>query len=342
MGHHRAATGYPPTGTEPKLLDRVRHALRVRHYAIRTEDAYHDWTRRFILFHGKRHPQDMGETEVNTFLTHLAVEGRVSASTQTQALCALLFLYEHVLGRPLDQLGVVRANRPKRLPVVLSRAEVWAVLDRMAGTSGLLGRLMYGSGVRVLEAVRLRVKELDFDNGLIVVRQGKGDKDRRTIFPESVRADLSAHLERVRVLHDKDLAAGSGAVYLPGALDRKFPQAAREWRWQYVFPSARLSEDPRSGAVRRHHANENAVTKAVAAAAAAARLAKRVTSHTLRHCFATHLLEDGYDIRTVQELLGHADVNTTMIYTHVLDRRGRGVRSPLDGVRGTGGGSALG
>jgi integron integrase len=218
--------------------------------------------------------------------------------------------------------------------VVLSRAEVWAVLDRLTGTNRLLGRLMYGSGLRVLEAVRLRVKDMDFDNGLIVVREGKGNKDRRTIFPEAVRLDLGAHLDRVRELHARDLAAGYGEVYLPGALDRKLPQAARECPWQYVFPSARLSTDPRSGKVQRHHANEDAVTRAVVGAAAAAGVAKRVTSHTLRHTFATHLLEDGYDIRTVQELLGHADVSTTMIYTHVLDKRGRGVRSPLDGKRG--------
>ena len=325
----------PLVAQPPKLLDRVRHACRVRHYSIRTEEAYHDWCRRYILFHGKRHPQEMGAAEINQFLTHLAVEGQVAASTQNQAFCALMFLYRDVLQvDPGRIVGVVRANRPKRLPVVLSRPEVWGVLDHLAGTNRLLGRLMYGSGLRVLEAVRLRVKDLDFDNGLIVLREGKGSKDRRTIFPEAVRADVTAHLVRVRELHAKDLAAGSGAVYLPNALARKLPNAARQWVWQYVFPSARLSTDPRSGVVRRHHANEDAVTRAVVAAAAAAGVAKRVTSHTLRHSFATHLLEDGYDIRTVQELLGHADVSTTMIYTHVLDRRGRGVRSPLDGPRG--------
>jgi integron integrase len=324
----------PIASQPPKLLDRVRHACRVRHDSIRTEDAYHDWVKRFILFHHKRHPQDMGATEITQFLTHLAVEGQVSPSTQNQAFSALLFLYRDVLQVDPGRIaGVVRANRPKKLPVVLSRPEVWGVLDHLAGTNRLLGRLMYGSGLRVLEAVRLRVKDLDFDNGLIVVREGKGSKDRRTIFPEVVRADVTAHLGRVRGLHQKDLGAGYGAVYLPYALARKLPNAAREWAWQYAFPSARLSTDPRSGAVRRHHANEDAVTRAVVAAAAAAGLAKRVTSHTLRHSFATHLLEDGYDIRTVQELLGHADVSTTMIYTHVLDRRGRGVKSPLDRQR---------
>ena len=318
----------------PKLLDRLRHACRVRHYSIRTEEAYHDWCRRYILFHHKRHPQEMGAAEIAQFLTHLAVDGQVSPSTQNQAFSALLFLYRDVLQVDPGRIaGVVRANRPKKLPVVLSRPEVWGVLDHLAGTNRLLGRLMYGSGLRVLEAVRLRVKDLDFGNGLIVVREGKGSKDRRTIFPEAVRADVTAHLARVRELHQKDLSAGYGAVYLPYALARKLPNAAREWAWQYAFPSARLSTDPRSGAVRRHHANENAVTKAVTAAAAAAGLSKRVTSHTLRHTFATHLLEDGYDIRTVQELLGHADVSTTMIYTHVLDKRGRGVKSPLDGPR---------
>lgn len=237
--------------------------------------------------------------EINQFLTHLAVEGQVAASTQNQAFCALLFLYRDVLQVDPGRIaGVVRAGRPKRLPVVLSRPEVWAVLDRLSGTNRLLARLLYGGGLRVMEAVRLRVKDLDFDYGVIVVREGKGSKDRRTIFPEAVRADVAAHLARVRELHQKDLQAGYGSVYLPYALDRKLPNAAREWPWQYAFPSARLCTDPRGGAVRRHHANENAVTKAIAAAAAAAGLAKRVTSHTLRHTFATHLLEDGYDIRT--------------------------------------------
>lgn len=323
--------GPPPR--EPKLLDRVRAACRVRHYTIRTEESYVAWCRRFILFHGKRHPQEMAEPEVNAFLTDLAVNGRVAASTQNQALCALLFLYEHVLDRPLDRLdGVVRAKRPKRLPVVLTRPEVRAVLTQLAGTYRLIGELLYGSGLRVLESVRLRVQDLDFQQGEVFVRGGKGDKDRRTVLPSAVRSPLLAHLDRVKELHAADLRRGYGRVYLPNALDRKLPGAAAEFRWQYVFPSARLSVDPRSGETRRHHAHEGAVTREVTAAVRRAGLLKRATSHSLRHSFATHLIEAGYDIRTVQELLGHSDVSTTMIYTHVLNKGGRGVTSPLDAV----------
>ncbi|MFO0805072.1 MAG: integron integrase [Gemmataceae bacterium] len=319
-------TAAPP----PKLLDRLRHACRVRHYSIRTEDAYHDWARRFILYHDKRHPDAMAEPEVNAFLTHLAVEAKVAASTQNQALCALLFLYEHVLDKPLDRLEIVRAQRPKRLPIVLTKPEVRAVLDELDGSHRLIGHLLYGSGLRLLEALRLRVKDLDFRAHEIVVREGKGDKDRRTMLPASIQPELIAHLARVEKLHAEDLAAGYGRVFLPTALDRKFPNAAAEFRWQYVFPSARLSKDPRSGAVRRHHAHEASFSKEMTAAVRRAKLAKRATSHSFRHSFATHLLEAGYDIRTVQELLGHADVSTTMIYTHVLNKGGRGVKSPLD------------
>jgi integron integrase len=314
----------------PKLLDRLRAACRVRHYSIRTEDAYHDWCRRFILYHGKRHPGEMAEPEVNAFLTHLAVEGHVSASTQNQALAALLFLYEHVLDRPLDRVRAIRANRPKRLPVVLTRREVRLVLDQLSGTYRLTAELMYGSGLRLLECLRLRVKDLDFERGEVLVREGKGDKDRVTMLPRALAGPLRAHVERVRDLHAADLAAGFGRVYLPAALGRKFPHAAAELRWQYVFPSAKRSRDPRSGVIRRHHAHDGSVSRELTAAVRRSGIEKRATSHSLRHSFATHLIEAGYDIRTVQELLGHADVSTTMIYTHVLNKGGHGVRSPLD------------
>ena len=322
-----------PAAQPPKLLDRVRHACRVRHFSLRTEDAYAAWVERFIRFHGIRHPQEMAEPEVNAFLTHLAVERNVSASTQNQALAALLFLYEHVLDRPLDRIdGVVRANRPRRLPVVLTRSEVRRVLAELDGTYRLMGELMYGAGLRLLECLRLRVKDLDFERGEITVREGKGDKDRVTMLPGVVRPRLLAHLERVRELHRKDLAAGYGRVYLPHALDRKLPEAAAEFRWQYVFPSAKLSVDPRSGVKRRHHAHETAISKAITEGVRRSGITKRATSHSFRHSFATHLIEAGSDIRTVQELLGHEDVSTTMIYTHVLNKGGHGVKSPLDPV----------
>jgi integron integrase len=315
----------------PKLLDRVRHACRVRHYSIRTEDAYHDWVRRYILFHDKRHPQEMGAAEINQFLTHLAVEGHVAASTQNQAFCALLFLYRDVLQvEPGRIAGVIRANRPKRLPVVLTRAEVSRVLNQMADPYRLMGELMYGSGLRLLECLRLRVKDIDLNRKEITVREGKGNKDRRTMLPTTVVPRLIAHLVEVRRVHEADLAAGNGSVYLPNALDRKLPGAATEFWWQYVFPSRQVSRDPRSGVVRRHHAHEGSLSRAVSDAVRSAGLAKRATSHSFRHSFATHLLEDGYDIRTVQELLGHEDVSTTMIYTHVLNKGGLAVTSPLD------------
>ncbi len=317
----------------PKLLDRLRQACRVRHYSIRTEDCYHDWVRRFILFHGKRHPADMGAAEINAFLTDLAVRGGVSASTQNQAFSALLFLYKAVLALEPGRIeGVIRASRPKRLPVVLSRDEVRRVLGQLDGTPRLAGLLLYGSGLRLLECLRLRVKDIEFDLGQVVVRHGKGGKDRRTMLPAGARGPLADHLARVRQLHAADRAAGFGAVYLPDALSRKLPGAATAWPWQYVFPSARRSTDPRSGAVRRHHINEGAVNRAITTAVRQAGLAKRATSHTFRHSFATHLIEAGSDIRTVQELLGHADVETTMVYTHVLNKGGRGVASPLDGL----------
>jgi integron integrase len=273
----------------------------------------------------------MREAEVNAFLTHLAVDRNVSASTQNQALAALLFLYEHVLDRPLDRVeGVVRANRPKRLPVVLTREEVKRVIDQLDGTYRLIGRLLYGSGLRLLECLRLRVKDLDFAMNQLTVREGKGNKDRVTVLPRAVQPELLDHLARVRTLHDRDLARGFGRVYLPHALERKLPAAAADRVWQYVFPSANLSVDPRSGVRRRHHAHEAAVSRAITAAVRQSGIAKRATSHSFRHSFATHLLQDGYDIRTVQELLGHEDVATTMIYTHVLNQGAAAVRSPLD------------
>jgi len=322
-----------PDADKPKLLDQIREACRVRHYSIRTEDAYADWAKRFILFHGKRHPLEMGVAEINRFLTHLAVEGNVSASTQNQAFSAVLFLYLKVLEvEPGRVTGVIRAKRPVRLPVVLSKPEVQAVLGRLRETPRLVGYLLYGSGLRVLEALRLRVHDLDFVTGQILVRAGKGNKDRRVMLPRVVTDPLLAHLDDVKARHAADLADGCGEVYLPEALARKYPKAPREWGWQYVFPARARSTDPRSGAVRRHHLSEQAVQKAVKAAAHGAGLVKAVSPHTFRHSFATHLLEAGYDIRTIQELMGHASVETTMIYLHVLNKGGKGVESPADSL----------
>ena len=314
------------------LLEEVRHRLRVRHYSYRTEDQYVHWIRRFIHFHDKRHPAQMGAPEVEAFLTHLAVAGRVSASTQNQAKAAILFLYREVLARELPWLdGVVQAKAAHHLPVVLTVGEARALLARLTGSHWLLASLLYGAGLRLMEAVRLRVKDVDFVRREIVVRDGKGDKDRVTMLPARLIEPIRDHLARVRRLHEQDLAAGQGEVHLPFALARKYPNAGRSWGWQYVFPSAKLSVDPRSGKVRRHHVDEKGVQRAVKDAVRDAGIVKPATPHTLRHSFATHLLEAGYDIRTVQELLGHADVSTTMIYTHVLNRGGRGVYSPLDG-----------
>lgn len=314
-----------------RLLDQVRDRIRLKHYSIRTEDTYVEWTRRFILFHGKRHPREMGPGEVESFLTHLAVQGRVSASTQNQAKSALLFLYKEVLGEALPWLdNIETAKRPARLPVVLTVEEIKAILAGVDGTGGLILKLLYGTGMRILECMRLRVKDIGFIKREIVVREGKGFKDRVTMLPESLVEPLQAHLQRVERLHINDLAQGHGEVYLPYALERKYPKAAREWGWQYVFPSSKRSVDPRSGAIRRHHADEQNIQRIMRRAVRAAGIHKLATPHTLRHSFATHLLESGYDIRTVQELLGHSDVSTTMIYTHVLNRGGRGVKSPLD------------
>ncbi len=320
------------TGLKPKLLDQVRTACRVRHYSLRTEDAYVDWIRRFILFHGKRHPLEMGTLEINAFLSHLAVERSVAVSTQNQAFAAILFLYQKVLESDPGRIeGVIRAKRPKRLPVVLTKPEVRLVHAQLADTYLLIAQLLYGAGLRILECLRLRVKDLDFQRREITVREGKGNKDRRTMLPVSLIPALVQHLDRVRVLHQRDLERGYGMVHMPHALDRKFPGSDKEWIWQFVFPSRCLSVDPRTGIKRRHHAHEGAVGREITAAVKRSGIAKRATSHSFRHSFATHLLEDGYDIRTVQELLGHEDVSTTMIYTHVLNKGGRGVKSPLDG-----------
>jgi integron integrase len=317
--------------SEPRLLDRVRHALRRGHYSPRTETQYVLWIRRYIIFHRKRHPDRMGAPEVQHFLTHLAVTEKVSASTQNQALSGILFLYNHVLDRPLDALqGVVRARTPSRLPVVLSRDEARAVLSRLQGAIWLIVVLLYGAGLRLNEALELRVKDVDFDRRQITVRRGKGGKDRQVPLPDSVRGPLREHLGHVKALHEADLGRGLGAVALPEALGRKFPAAAREWVWQFLFPAARVCVDPRCGPPTRYHLHETAVQREVRRASKAAGITKRVGCHTFRHSFATHLLEDGYDIRTIQELLGHADVSTTMLYTHVANRGALSVRSPAD------------
>ena len=303
----------------PRLLQRVHEAIRVRHYSRRTEEAYVHWIKRLIYFHGKRHPETMGEAEVTAFLNHLAVERHVAAATQNQALSAILFLYREVLGRELPWLdGVQRPTRPPRVPVVLTRAEVERLLAGMTGTRLLIASLLYGAGLRVMECLRLRVKDADLSYRQVLVRDGKGEKDRVTMLPEKLVEPLRSHLERVRLLHARDLREGYGEVHLPYALARKYPRAGREWHWD--------------GVVRRHHLYESVPQRAIKEAARAADIAKPASCHTLRHSFATHLLEGGYDIRTVQELLGHSDVATTMIYTHVLNKGGRGVRSPLDGA----------
>lgn len=327
--------GTPPKQPPPKLLDQVRGVIRARHYSLRTEEAYVRWMRRFILFHGKRHPREMGVREVQQFLTHLAVESRVAASTQSQALSAMLFLYQEVLKQDIGWLHeVVRAKQPQRMPVVLTQDEVQAVLRQLSDTTWMMATLLYGSGLRLMECLRLRVKDLDFAYHQIAVRDGKGHKDRVTMLPLNVQGPLQRHLDAVKQFHTEDLQAGGGHVYLPYALERKYPHASLEWVWQYVFPTGTPSRDPRTGAIRRHHVHKLVLQRAVKAAVRQAGIAKAASCHTLRHSFATHLLEAGYDIRTVQELLGHKDVNTTMIYTHVLNRGGRGVRSPADLLAG--------
>ena len=325
----------PGPGSRPKLLDRVRSAVRTRHYSRRTENTYVHWVRRFIVFHGKQHPSTLGAPAVASFLAWLATARRVSASTQNQALSALLFLYRHVLGIDIGAIEQVpRAKVPHRVPVVLSVEEVGALLAHLPGTMWIIGALLYGAGLRLQECLELRVKDLDFDQQQIVVRRGKGAKDRVTMLPTAVEPRLASHLQGVRRRHERDLADGCGRAVLPFALDRKYPGAATAWGWQFVFPAARICRDARFGPPSRYHLHESAVQKAVAEAARAAGIAKRVGPHTMRHSFATHLLADGYDIRTVQELLGHADVRTTMTYLHVLNRGGLGVRSPLDRLSG--------
>ena len=320
-----------PMSLPPRLLERVRQAIRTRHYSRRTEKAYVAWTRRYILFHGKRHPSEMGAAELTQYLSSLAVQGHVSASTQNQALSALLFLYREVLGDDLPWLDeVVRAKRTGRLPVVLTRDEVRAVIRLLRGTQRLMAILLYGAGLRLLECARLRVKDVDFTRNQIIVRAGKGDKDRATPLPAVVTVDLAAHLEIVKQQHDTDLQRGAGWVELPWALARKYPNAGREWAWQWAFPATRIYVDRETGQRRRHHLHESVLQRAVKDAVRRTGIPKRATCHTLRHSFATHLLEDGHDIRTVQELLGHRDVSTTMIYTHVLNQGPAGVRSPAD------------
>jgi integron integrase len=317
---------------EKKLLDQYRDAIRLKHYSRRTEKTYILWVREYILFHKKRHPREMGVQEINQFLSHLVSDRKVSGSTQNQALSAILFLYRHVLHLELDEaiLSNFHPHRVKTMPIVLSKKEVRRVLDNMIGTYKIIGQIMYGSGLRVMETMSLRIHDIDFDNRQIIVRDGKGDTDRFTILPNAVIQPLQTHLKKVRSIHEKDLADGFGAVYLPHALERKYPNANKEWVWQYVFPAASRYKEEETGVTRRHHLHESSVQKAVRGAARLAKINKRVSPHTFRHSFATHLLQDGYDIRTVQELLGHKDLKTTMIYTHVLQSSGLAVKSPLD------------
>jgi integron integrase len=317
----------PPT----RLLDLVREQIRLRHYSIRTEQAYVSWIKRYILFHDKKHPKDMDKAEIEAFLTYLAKDLNVSSSTQNQAFNALLFLYNQVLHKSLDdKINAIRAKKPRRLPTVMTNEEAMKVVKGLSGSNKLMAKLLYGSGLRLMECLRLRVKDIDFGMNQIMVRDGKGKIDRVTLLPESAKLKLIEHLERVKTVHENDLSQGYGKVYLPYALSRKYPNTNRDWGWQYVFPSKSLSKDPRTGEIRRHHIHENSLQKAVKKAVRLARIIKPVSCHTFRHSFATHLLEDGYDIRTVQELLGHKDVSTTMIYTHVLKKGGKAVRSPID------------
>jgi len=334
-GPHEPLPTFVPPAPAPRLSERVCDAMRLRHFSPRTEEAYLGWMRRYHEFHGRRDLATLGPEHVTAFLSALATRRRVAASTQNQALAALLFLYRHVLGVDLPWLDdLVRAKSPVRLPVVLTRAEVRAVLARMHGEPRLMATLLYGCGLRLLECCRLRVKDVDFGRNQITVRRGKGDKDRATMLPVSLKAELAAHLARVRAQHERDLTAGAGWVELPGALAKKLPNAAREWPWQWVFPATRTYVERESGQRRRHHLHETVVQHAVRHAVLASGIPKRAICHTFRHSFATHLLEDGSDIRTVQELLGHKDVATTMIYTHVLNRGPAGVQSPADRLLG--------
>lgn len=316
---------------KPKLLAQLKESLRARHYSRRTEQAYCHWVKRFIFFHNVRHPKEMGEPEINAFLTSLAVKEKVSASTQNQALSALLYLYRHVIGREIGDLGeVIRARKPKRLPVVMTREEVKKVLANMTGDRWLMASLMYGAGLRLMECLRLRIQDIDFARNEIHVRDGKGSKDRITMLPESLKGALKKHMKKVGAIHKKDLEEGWGGVPLPDALDRKYPSAPKDWRWQWVFPQEKRWKNTKTGEEGRHHTHETILQRAVKEAVRKAEVVKHVGCHTFRHSFATHLLEAGYDIRTIQELLGHKDVSTTMIYTHVLNKGGHGVRSPVD------------
>ena len=317
---------------KPKLLDQVRNAIRLKHYSYRTEETYVSWIRRYILFHNKKHPKDMDIPEIEAYLTYLAADQRVAASTQNQAMYSILFLYREVLDIEIDikEIDALRAEKPERLPIVLSRPEAQRIIALLQGDHQLVIKLLYGSGLRLIEGLRLRVKDIDFDRREITVRDGKGYKDRRTIFPESLVQPIRDHLVRVKSLHQVYLSKGYGTVHMPYALDRKYPNASKEWIWQWVFPSNSLSTDPRTEIKRRHHISSSSVQKAVRNANKLAGITKHVTPHVFRHSFATHLLEDGYDIRTIQELLGHKDVKTTMIYTHVLNRGRLAVKSPLD------------
>jgi integron integrase len=317
--------------SKARLLDQVRDRIQVLHYSIRTEQSYISWIKRFILFNNKKHPADMGRLEIEAFLTYLAVKRNVAAGTQNQALNAILFLYRQVLNIDLPWLeDVTRAKKPKRLPVVLTVNEINAIFSYLDGVKGLVAQLLYGTGMRLMECLRLRIKDIDFERKEILVRQGKGGKDRVTVLPEKVIDALHLHLERVKTLHTKDIIDGYGCVYMPFALGRKYPNACREWGWQYVFPSSKIGPDPRSSRRARHHMSSQVIQRVIKLAIRRANINKPASTHTLRHSFATHLLENGYDIRTVQELLGHKDVSTTMIYTHVLNKGGRGVKSPLD------------
>lgn len=318
---------------KPKLLDQLREAMQSRHYSRRTETTYVHWVKRFIYFHHVRHPKEMAEPEINAFLTNLAVKEHVSASTQNQALCAILFLYRYVLEKKIGDLGdVIRARKPVRLPVVMTSVEVKAILGNLSGDKWIIACLMYGAGLRLMECLRLRVQDVDFELNQIIVRDGKGNKDRVTMFPASVKKPLAEHLSNIKKTHEADIANGFGRVLMPDALARKYPNASKEWRWQWLFPQGNLWHNKETGERGRHHIDESIIQKAVKEAVAKSGLVKRATCHTFRHSFATHLLEDGYDIRTVQELLGHKDLKTTMIYTHVLNKGPAAVRSPADNL----------
>ncbi len=316
---------------KPKLLEQVRSVLRVKHYSYRTEQSYIHWIKRYIYFHNKTHPKDLDGKDIATFITHLAVKDKVSSSTQNQALCALVFLYKRVFGLDMGEFPEIQwAKRPKKVPVVFTKTEVQKVLENLSGVHWLMAMLLYGSGLRLNECLKLRIKDIDFEYKQITVRSGKGNKDRITMLPDKIENKLKEHIKKVKNLHEKDLKNGFGSVYLPEALEKKYPNAAIEFKWQYVFPSRVISHDPRSGENRRHHMYDSVLQKALKVATKKAGILKQTGSHTFRHSFATHLLESGYDIRTVQELLGHTNVKTTMIYTHVLNKGGRGVKSPAD------------